>query len=187
MLYKPNSVLEPFKALNCLRNRILNFWQSQARMSIHSGTPKSSVCFMLGSFIWILLRPTNPSRISSFSGSAGLGSFLVGALDSNKHDCPKLAFSHIQIHSCLAFWILLWSCGVAILSQLSLTERPLTCSQSCAVPLDHPMSTRTGRPSMSWCTCFYYYRIYSMHTNAHIPDLLTGICSCITGAVVLGM
>ena len=37
------------------------------------------------------------------------------------------------------------------------------------------------------CMCFYYYRIYSTHTNAHVPDLLTGICSCITGVVVLGM
>ena len=156
-------------------------------MSIHSGMPKSLACFMLGSFIRILLLPTNPSIISSFSGSAGLGSFLVGALDSNKHDCPKLAFSCIQIHSCLAFWIILWSCGVAILSQLSLMERPLTCSQSCAVPLDHPMSMRTGWPSMSWCTCFYYYCIYSTHTNVCVPDLLTWICSCITGVVVLGM
>lgn len=31
----------------------------------------------------------------------------------------------------------LWTHGAAILSQLSLMERPLTCSQSCTVLLDH--------------------------------------------------
>lgn len=160
---------------------------SQVRMPIHSGMPKSLACFMLGSFTRILLLPTNLSRISSFSGSAGLDSFLIGDLDSRKHDCPKLAFSRIQIHLHSAFWTLLWSYGVAILSWLLLMERLLTCSQSCAVLLDHPMSMRTGWPSTSWCMYFYYYCINSTYTNACVPDLLTGICSCITGVVVLGM
>ena len=114
-----------------------------------AGTPKSLACFMLGSFTRILLLPTNLSRILSFSGSAGLDSFLISDLDSRKHDCPKLAFSRIQIHLHSAFWTLLWSYGVAILSRLLLMERLLTCSQSCTVLLDHPMSMRTGWPSMS--------------------------------------